>query len=499
MPVSGPSHSERRIMRVVIVSQWVALALGIVAGIVVSQGSSESFIAAATAGIYVLVMTAVPLHVLRRPLVVEGTSLTGSLLTMTAVTLTGGLSSPYLLLAIIPPVSATVLGGMRAGAATGTLSAALLVAVSLSNPTTGLVPAIATGALFLVVVLTVGQIRKLLHDIETKARALEEHTEEADRRLEELSSANELLTRLAALATENSGPIGIGRAALETITSMIPGSAGTAILTTPRGPVVIAQHGDGADHPVRTRFPLHVGEREVGAIVLASDDVLRETERASLTSVIEPVALSFANLLLLQQIAGTAVAEERSRLARELHDEIGPTLASLGLSLDTAVLQAGEPDLASHLGQLRASVTHLVDDVRATVADLRIERRGTLANRLRESILHLPPPPSVDVVIDERRPPRPSMMDDLSAIVIEAVRNAHRHSGSVTVRVYGWVDYERGRVVVEDRGRGFDPDAEHPGHFGLTGMRERANRINARLAIVPTERGTSVALEWGEQ
>ena len=484
-------------MRVVVVSQWVALALGIIAGIVVSQGDTESFVAAATGGVYVLIVTALPLQVMRRTLVVEAVSLTGSLLTMTSVTLTGGVSSPYLLLAIIPPVTATVLGGMRAGAATGTLSATLLVAVSLSDPDSALIPAVVTGALFLVVVLTVGQIRKLLHDIEQRAQALEESSEEATRKLDQLSSTNELLTRLAALATENTGPITVGRAALETITSMIPESAGTAILTTPTGAVVIAQHGDGIDRPVRTRLPLRVGDRDVGAIILASNAVLSEQQRHRLEDVIEPVALSFANLLLLQQIASTAVEEERSRLARELHDEIGPTLASLGLALDTAALQTGEPDLAVHLGQLRNSVSHLVEDVRTTVADLRTERRGSLSTRLHEALIDLPPPPTIHIKLDERRPPRPSMVDDLAAIVIEAARNAHRHSGSSTVRIHGWVDFERGRVVVEDRGSGFDLGKDHPGHFGLTGMRERADRIDAALGVVSNDNGTTIALEWG--
>jgi signal transduction histidine kinase len=111
----------------------------------------------------------------------------------------------------------------------------------------------------------------------------------------------------------------------------------------------------------------------------------------------------------------------------------------------------------------------------------------------------LSPPPVIQLALDERRPPRPSMMEDMAAIVIESLRNAHAHSGSETIRVHGWVDFDRGRVVVEDRGTGFDTDAEHRGHFGLTGMRERAQRIDARLSLVSNSTGTAVALEWGDR
>jgi signal transduction histidine kinase len=402
------------------------------------------------------------------------------------------------LLSVFPAVAATVLGGFRVGITTGTLSAALLLAITLSA-SGNLIPAIGTALLYLLVALTVGQIRRMLVDIESQAEALEQTSEQATRKADQLTTANELLTRLAAVASNNDGPIAVGRTALESITATIPGASGVAMLTTSNGPLVIAQTGDGRSHPVRTRLPLNVNDREVGVILLATDEILTEQQRESVEAVVQPVALSFANLLLLQEIAGKAVQEERSRLARELHDEIGPTLASLGLSLDMAVMQAGERDLVTHLDQLRGSVTDLVDDVRATVSDLRTERHGSLTTRINEGIHPLAPPPSIQVAIDERRPPRPSIIDDVAAVVLEAIRNAHRHSGSGGVRVHGWSDFDRGRIVVEDRGSGFDTSSDHTGHFGVIGMNERAGRVGGTLTIVSSQSGTIVALKWGDE
>jgi signal transduction histidine kinase len=102
------------------------------------------------------------------------------------------------------------------------------------------------------------------------------------------------------------------------------------------------------------------------------------------------------------------------------------------------------------------------------------------------------------IEIDERRPPRPSLLPEIAGILGEAVRNAHQHADATRVRVHGWVNFDRGRLVVEDDGSGFDPAAPYPGHFGLLGMRERAQRVGGRLSIVRLERGTSISLEWGE-
>ena len=95
-------------------------------------------------------------------------------------------------------------------------------------------------------------------------------------------------------------------------------------------------------------------------------------QHQSIEAVLQPATLAFSNVLLLQQIARTAIREERTRLARELHDDIGPSLASLGLSLDMAILQHPDvPELTGHLAGLRSSVTDLVEEVRDTVAGLR--------------------------------------------------------------------------------------------------------------------------------
>jgi hypothetical protein len=282
--------TDRRILRVITLSQWMALTVGIFAGIVLTEGSVESYLAAAAAGLYVLGTTAAPIGIYTRPLVLESVSLLGALLTMTAVALTGGTSSPYILISIIPPVAATVLGGLRPGITTALLNGAMLIAIGISAPDSSLISAVVTSVLYLVIVLTVGQIRRMLVDIEERAASLEASSADATKRLDELETTYELLTRLAELASDNTGPIAVGQAALETITSRIPGSAGSALLSTTSGPVVIARIGDGNEHPFRRRLPLVIGERNVGSVLISSPDPLTDDQVTAVDSVLEPVA-----------------------------------------------------------------------------------------------------------------------------------------------------------------------------------------------------------------
>ena len=108
-------------------------------------------------------------------------------------------------------------------------------------------------------------------------------------------------------------------------------------------------------------LPLSTTDMDVGSLELTTPNALSQDELADAAAILHPVSLAFANLRLLQEIVGSAVAEERVRLAREMHDEIGPSLASLGLALDmTAMQQSERPEVVADLQVLRSNVTKLV-------------------------------------------------------------------------------------------------------------------------------------------
>jgi signal transduction histidine kinase len=499
--LATPAPWESRVHRTVVIGQWAALSVGIISSLVSVGGNPEPLLAAAIAGGYVVGTTVVPESYFRVRFGVEAISLIGAILVLIAMTLTGGATSPYLLLSMGPPVLATLYGGLRTGITTGALSAALLVLVTLARelPFIDAAPAL---ALYGVFVLLVGVIRRLLEDIHQQATTLAHEKLSATQRLERLEEIHSVLLRLSEdVATGRFNAIEVGADTLDSILQQFPGSAGRLAVEGESGSVVMAARGIPNENGHVYQIPLSTDDADVGRLELTTPDSLTAGQLAEVAAVIHPAAVAFANLQLLQDIIDSAVAEERTRLAREMHDEIGPSLASLGLALDmTAMQQADQPEVAADLQVLRSNVTKLVEDVRASVADLRNAPGPTLTARILQSISNLAGDPQVVVDLDERRPPRPAQIGDLTSIIAEAARNAHAHSKASLVVISGQVDRAQGTCSVVDDGIGFDPDDEPDGHYGLTGMRERAAKIGATIKFGSKPGvGTAVTVEWGSR
>jgi signal transduction histidine kinase len=86
---------------------------------------------------------------------------------------------------------------------------------------------------------------------------------------------------------------------------------------------------------------------------------------------------------------------------------------------------------------------------------------------------------------------------ELRAILTEAVSNAIEHSSATSLSIEGEVDRDRGRITISDNGAGFDPSNLPAGHYGVLGMKERAEEIGGTLTIEsnPT-RGSRVTITW---
>ncbi len=489
---------ESRVHRTVVIGQWVALGIGIVSDLLPPERSA-SFAAIAVGLLYVVASTVVPENRFQTRFGVEALTLGGALFVLVSLTLSGGAGSPYLLVSMGPPIFATIYGGLRSGLTTGLFSAGLLGIITLASGQSIAVAAPAM-ALYLVFVLLVGVIRKLLEDIHQEAADLAEEKRSATQQLARLESIHGALQRLSEdVSAGRLNAVEVAADTLESIIERFPGSAGQLSLEGEDGLVVLAARGIPDDRGHLYLLPLSTSDTEIGKLELTTADRLGPEELAEVTAVLSPVSLAFANLRLLQDIVGSAVSEERTRLARELHDEIGPALASLGLAIDMASMQqAGNPELAGDLQVLRSNVTKLVEDVRASVSDLRSAPGPTLTARILQGTAQLSGAPPLVVDLDERRPPRATLIGDLTSIITEAARNAHNHSNASRIVISGQVDRSFGRCSVVDDGKGFQPEHQPEGHFGLTGMRERADKIGASIKIESKPGvGTAVTVEWG--
>lgn len=492
---------EYRFHRTIVIGQWVALAIAVVADFVATRGSPRSFAALGVAGAYVVASTMVPHRWYRARFGVETITLLGALVVLGALTATGGHDSPYLLLSMGPPIFATIYGGLRTGLTTALLSTGLLTLVTLARDVTVLEAAPAM-SLYLVFVLLVGVIRKLLEDIHQQATELAQEKASATQRLERLEEIHGALTRLSEdVSAGRLNAIEVGADTLDMILERFPGTAGKLAVHGDTGLVVLAARGIPDDRGHVHEIPLATSDSKVGSLELTTPRPLTSDEMDDLAEMIHPLTIAFANLQLLQDIAGSAVAEERTRLARELHDEIGPSLASLGLALDMAAMQQSErPEVAADLQVLRSNVTKLVEDVRASVADLRTTPGPTLTARILHATADFEGAPPIIVDLDERRPPRAAQIGDLNAIITEAARNAHKHSQASRIVISGQVDRSFGTCSVVDDGVGFDPDHEPRGHYGLIGMKERASKIGAIIKFDSKPGvGSAVTVEWGSK
>jgi signal transduction histidine kinase len=315
-------------------------------------------------------------------------------------------------------------------------------------------------------------------------------------------AAHQLLSDLAELAgSAELNPITIGRIALRDLAVDVPYAAGTIAIYDHDDAIVVATRGQPPPGVAAVDYGIALDGDDIGVLRLwpmpgATIDVHSTELRRSL----QMVGLAFDNVLLLQSIARRAVREERMRLARDLHDEIGPSLVSIGLGLDVLIQQEGiEPASRQRAEEMRATIAELVDQVRTTVADLRPAEVSSLVENAEMLAADSPADgPSIVISIDEIEPPDTFVGTQVVAIMTEAVRNAVEHSAGTIVTIEGRSDTPGGWLRITDNGRGISRRAPRTQHYGLVGMQERADEIGASFEVDSSRsKGTTIEVRWG--
>ena len=188
--------------------------------------------------------------------------------------------------------------------------------------------------------------------------------------------------------------------------------------------------------------------------------------------------------LYWRALSDAAVLEERSRIARDLHDGLAQELAYLGRNLATLDEEAGDDTL----GRLRRAVERAQFESRRAVTALAAPSGESVAAAIENAAAEIAE--RLDVRLDLDLAPgirlSPARTEALVRIACEAVTNAARHSGADLVSLRLERDGARVRLRVSDRGCGFDTTVPRRG-FGLVSMRERALSANGevRIASVP--------------
>nr|WP_251070004.1 GAF domain-containing sensor histidine kinase [Streptomyces sp. ISL-96] len=268
-------------------------------------------------------------------------------------------------------------------------------------------------------------------------------------------------------------------------------------------------------HPEMSDFlglPIRDGDEVIGALFLANkrcpkpDGVCGFTEEDEelLGMLAQHAAIALTNARLYERSRELTIAEERSRLAHELHDAVSQKLFSLRLTAQAAAaLVDRDPARAKgELQQVAALAAEAADELRAAVVELRpaaLDEDGLIAT-LRTQIQVMDRAHTARVTFHSLgvRALPAAQEEALLRVAQEALHNALRHSGAAHVDVVLEKSGQGARLKVRDDGSGFDPKTVRRAgrHLGLVSMRDRAGGAGGTLTVESAPgKGTTIEME----
>jgi signal transduction histidine kinase len=244
----------------------------------------------------------------------------------------------------------------------------------------------------------------------------------------------------------------------------------------------------------------------VGLLTLALDDSNRSFTEGDIRlaeTFAGDVAAAVENARLTEHAQAVAVSEERSRLARELHDSVTQLLFSINLiALSLGRLWKRDPAMAERsTAELQRLTRGALAEMRTLLRELRPQtiaatELGTLLEQLSDG-LSARHDISVEVEVGQICGLPAEVHVAVYRIAQEALNNITKHAEASQVGVGLVCDDAAVRLTIVDDGQGFDLDDVPPGHMGLEIMQERATAIGAELQIDSRPgTGTSVVVSW---
>lgn len=214
---------------------------------------------------------------------------------------------------------------------------------------------------------------------------------------------------------------------------------------------------------------------------------------------VEPEARAIADARWAGRLEALGADEERTRIARDLHDNIGQSLACLAFELDRMVSKEREgEDLSGPLEELRSDLRNVIGELRDTLFGLRtdVSEHREIGPALQQFAGRLAERANLEIHVHDDAADRLPLRQEreMRRIAQEALLNVERHAHATTVDVR-WRCDEHGAILeIDDDGLGFpDGRAGRVDSYGILGMRERASSIGATLEIGSEQgRGTVV-------
>jgi nitrate/nitrite-specific signal transduction histidine kinase len=252
-------------------------------------------------------------------------------------------------------------------------------------------------------------------------------------------------------------------------------------------------------------IPLMAKGRLVGSLNLSTNQMQTypPEQIALLKTIGQQIGVAVENAHLYEQAKQTAIAAERGRLARELHDAVTQTLFSANLIADVIPrIWKRDPDEGmKNLEELRQLTRGALAEMRTLLLEMRpesLERADlkSLVTQLTDAFIgRVRVPVSLDIQGDCKLTQEVKLV--FYRVAQEALNNIAKHSGARQVDLHLECQPGQLSMLIKDDGLGFDPTAIMPDNLGIAIMRERANSIGAILMIdSQVSKGTTVQLDW---
>jgi signal transduction histidine kinase len=199
------------------------------------------------------------------------------------------------------------------------------------------------------------------------------------------------------------------------------------------------------------------------------------------------------NTILTDEVKNLAADLERQRIAREIHDSLGHSLAALDIQLEIAhkLQKIDLPQTVEAIAQAKNLSSQCLQDVRLAVGSIRSEpfdlkeSLGVLVDRFR---------PSFNIHVQLELPSLSFQSShQLYCILQEGFTNIQKHAAPQEVFLRGDYDDRQLWIQLQDDGRGFDR-TEAGGGFGLRSMSERTQLLGGQLRVESSPKGTNILL-----
>lgn len=247
--------------------------------------------------------------------------------------------------------------------------------------------------------------------------------------------------------------------------------------------------------------PMVAGDRLIGVLDVQSNRSNRftDTDVYIMAMLADLIAVAVQNARLYTQAQELAALEERTRLARELHDSVSQALYGIGLGARTArmLLERDPSRLREPLEYVLSLAEAGLAEMRALIFELRpesLEQEGLITALSKQAAsLQARHNIRVDTQFCEEPPFSIEAKETLYRIAREALHNTVKHAHATHVELQ-LTNCDEGFILsIIDNGVGFDPNGQFPGHLGLKSMRERTARMNGTFEVESSEgAGTAI-------